>query len=163
LGTWENVNPNAGEGFFKFLVVERLALPGYPPEALKVTAKFYEADKPPRVGVLFSKELNRKKFVCQCGEFMDDPKEMPDWGKLRAKGYGTYKYQISANSLTVWSEDRPALENAVMAGKLKGKLVGSGFSQHIQLSDTSADLAKFLSSEEGDAVFGKLADFKRAR
>jgi hypothetical protein len=147
LGTWQNTNPDP-QAYCEAVTVEKLSLPGYPPGAMKLTLKPRNPSSGSLIFVCFSTELKGNRFVYYCcGPLLP-------WDKLRAEGYAIYKYKISGERLTLWGERGVALAQAVEAGKLKGKWAGGQYYSYIQLTDTTERLAAFLSSDEGDAVFG---------
>jgi hypothetical protein len=160
-GTWEWANPDPA-GFCKTMTVEKLSLRGYPLGAMKVTFKPRDPSESPMICVCFSTELNGKRFAYSCGPLVKDLKQLPTWNKLSANGYGIYKYEVSAESLTLWGQSS-GLAKAVEAGKLKGKWAGGPYYSYIKLTDTTPNLAKFLSSDEGDALFSKEGILKRVK
>jgi hypothetical protein len=162
LGTWENPNPDPAS-FCKTLTVEKLSLPGYPPGALKLTMKPRDASQPAKIGVCFCTELNGRKYAYHCGPLVDDGKQLPTWEKLVVSGYGIYKYRVSGGSLTLWGGGGSTFAKAVEAGKVKGKWAGGPYYSYIQLTDTTANLAKFLSSDEADALLGEEGVLKRVK
>lgn len=161
LGTWEIPDPDP-QAFCKALTIEKLSRPGYPAGAMKVTVVPRDPAERPIVAVCFSTELEGKKFAYCCTVAAEEAEHFPTWDHLRTKGYGIYKYEVRAKELTLWGGST-GLARAVEAGKLKGKWAGGPYYSYIRLTDTTANLAKFLSSAEGDAVFAKEGILKRVK
>jgi hypothetical protein len=94
---------------------------------------------------------------------VEDLRRFPTWEKASAKGYLIYKYEVTAEVLTLWSSQSGQLEKAVKAGNLKGKWEGGPYYSYLRITDTTANLARFLASEEGDRLFSKDGVLKRVK
>lgn len=162
VGTWETtvIQPDAAH---KGLTVEKLVLPGYPPGLMKATLNATKPDNTPKSLVFFVSDLNGQKFANLVSEDIKDPRHLPAWDKLKAKGYGIQKYDVSGDTLKLWLERQTVLEKAIMAGKLKGKWAGGPYYSYIQLTDTSDNLARFLASEDSKELFVKGSELKRVK
>jgi hypothetical protein len=160
LGTWE---APGSQGLFKTFMVERLALRGYPPGAMKLTLNPADASNSPRHFVCFGTELNGKRYAHICLEPINELKRRPTWNQVQSKGFNIYKYEVSAKTLTLWGTRNDVLQKAVEAGKLKGKWEGGSYYRYIRVTDTTANLARFLASVEGDEVFYKEGELKRVK
>ena len=81
----------------------------------------------------------------------NDPEAMGSGG---AKvGYLLFRYALNGEAIQVWGLDTQAVAKAVESGKLKGTVTGSGTDTQPKISATSAEVAAFLSTDEGQAAF----------
>ncbi len=81
----------------------------------------------------------------------DDPEKMGAGG---AKvGYLLFRYALDGEAIKVWGLDTQAVAKAVESGKLKGTVTGSGTDTQPKITATSAEVAAFLSTDEGQAAF----------
>lgn len=81
----------------------------------------------------------------------DDPEAM---GSGSADfGFILFRYAPDGETIKVWALDAQAVAKAVESGKLKGTVTGSGSDTQPKITATSAEVAAFLSTNEGQAVF----------
>lgn len=68
-------------------------------------------------------------------------------------GYLLFRYEVAGEAIKVWGLDTQAVARAVESGKLKGTVTGSGTDTQPKIAATSAEVAAFLSTDEGQAAF----------
>lgn len=68
-------------------------------------------------------------------------------------GYLLFRYEAAGDTVKVWSLDPIAVAKAIEGGKLKGTVTGSGTDTQPKITATSAEVAAFLSTDEGQAAF----------
>ncbi|MFT3809240.1 MAG: hypothetical protein QM698_04930 [Micropepsaceae bacterium] len=72
-------------------------------------------------------------------------------------GYLLFRYEAAGDTIKVWSLDTEAVGKAVESGKLKGTVTGSGSDTQPKITASSAEVAAFLSTDEGQAAFKNAA------
>ena len=77
------------------------------------------------------------------------------WTAETVSAYSIFRYQVTADTLTVQWMDGDAKKRAVEAGKIKGKMEkDQDGNDRVHFTDTSENLAKFVAGA-GDALFSK--------
>ena len=75
-------------------------------------------------------------------------------GKKSAATYSFARYEVTwRGDLRIWLANESAFVAAVKAGKLRGKVTSSKFSNSVTLTDTTAHLAAFLAAGDPGKLF----------
>ncbi|HMF20279.1 MAG TPA: hypothetical protein VKE98_23930 [Gemmataceae bacterium] len=158
LGKW--IHEDKGFKPVQF-TIEKVAAPGYPTGIMKLTCRrLAKTDQEtPQVGFVFRSELKGKTYLNLCGKMVDELPMLPPWNKVRANGFRIFKYSVKEHTLTFWFvDDESVLKTAVMHGKLNGTIRPMGyldFEPTVRLKDTTANLARFLASEDEKLFSGR--------
>lgn len=68
-------------------------------------------------------------------------------------GYLIFRYEAAGDTYKVWALDPAAIAAAIEGGRLKGTVTGSGTDTAPKVAASAAEVAAFLSTDEGQAAF----------
>jgi hypothetical protein len=87
---------------------------------------------------------------------LKDDKNLVKWNREDLKSFTVVKYSVAQDRLTILLMDRSATATVIDSGKLKGKVTrpqADGPVDNVHLTDSSANLAKFLAADGSRTLF----------
>jgi hypothetical protein len=115
---------------------------------------------------LFSSEVGKSQFlnvVAVSGIPEVLKMERSGWKSKVVESYYIAKYQIEGDTLTLESPNYKVLQKAIQIGKIKGHIQENDIDDVAVLTDTSEDLARFLTDSENAKLFSDKTSYQRVK